>query len=109
MYSQDLSVVVLDVGSLTTRAGWAGEDTPKFVCPSYVGKLNCNMEIEDIQKSSQYVCGDSKLNALKNRIEVQQVFNQGKVLDFELYETLVKNILENDMRFNFEEYSFLLS
>jgi actin-related protein len=30
------------------------------------------------------------------------------VLDFELYESLVKNILTNDMRFNYSEYSFLL-
>lgn len=28
---------MLDFGSHTTRAGYAGEDTPRVVCPSYYG------------------------------------------------------------------------
>jgi actin-related protein len=39
MYSQDLSTAVIDMGSLTTRVGYAGEDTPKFVCPTFVGNV----------------------------------------------------------------------
>jgi actin-related protein len=40
MYSQDLSAVVLDVGSLSVKVGYAGEDTPRHVLPSYVGSLD---------------------------------------------------------------------
>lgn len=33
----DVSAIVLDAGSSTTRAGWAGEDTPRAVIPSFYG------------------------------------------------------------------------
>lgn len=33
----EVSALVLDFGSHTTRAGYAGEDTPRVVCPSYYG------------------------------------------------------------------------
>ncbi|KAG5463100.1 MAG: hypothetical protein BJ554DRAFT_1742, partial [Olpidium bornovanus] len=35
----EILALVLDVGSSWTRAGYAGEDTPKAVAPSYVGSL----------------------------------------------------------------------
>jgi actin-related protein 4 len=35
----DISAIVLDAGSCSVRAGWAGEDTPRVVTPSYYGWL----------------------------------------------------------------------
>lgn len=35
--SEDVGAVVVDVGSFETRAGFAGEDSPKSVYPSLVG------------------------------------------------------------------------
>jgi hypothetical protein len=58
---------------------------------------------------AKFVTGNSSLYALRDRINIQPVYNQGKILDFNLYENLVTNILNKDMRFNFEEYSFILS
>lgn len=36
----EVSALVLDFGSHTTRAGYAGEDTPRVVCPSYYGYID---------------------------------------------------------------------
>ena len=33
----EVSALVVDFGSHTTRAGYAGEDTPRVVCPSFYG------------------------------------------------------------------------
>ncbi|KAK8869539.1 hypothetical protein IAR55_000105 [Kwoniella newhampshirensis] len=33
----EVSALVVDFGSATTRAGYAGEDTPRVVCPSFYG------------------------------------------------------------------------
>lgn len=33
----EVSAIVVDFGSHTTRAGYAGEDCPRIVCPSYYG------------------------------------------------------------------------
>ena len=39
MYGGDeVSALVIDVGASTTKAGYAGEDTPKAVFPSAVGE-----------------------------------------------------------------------
>lgn len=37
--SDEINALVLDTGSYTTRAGFAGEDTPKSVVPSFYGSL----------------------------------------------------------------------
>ena len=47
MYSQDLSSVVLDLGSLNLRAGYAGQDAPVHVLPSWVGSVDGQMELEE--------------------------------------------------------------
>jgi len=36
----EVSAIVLDPGYWTTRAGFAGEDVPKSVCPSFYGQTN---------------------------------------------------------------------
>ena len=37
MFQQDLSSIVVDLGSISVKAGYSGEDSPKFVAPSFVG------------------------------------------------------------------------
>ncbi|ORY29990.1 53 kda brg1-associated factor b [Naematelia encephala] len=36
----EVSALVVDFGSHTTRAGYAGEDTPRVVCPSFYGYVD---------------------------------------------------------------------
>lgn len=38
--SDEVSALVLDFGSYTTRAGYAGEDCPRVICPSFYGYTN---------------------------------------------------------------------
>ncbi|KAK4218827.1 actin family [Rhypophila decipiens] len=49
MYGGDeVSALVLDPGYSTTRAGYAGEDRPKQVVPSFYGKINYDNGTRDI-------------------------------------------------------------
>ena len=48
----DISAIVLDPGSSSTRAGWAGEDTPRVVAPSSYGWLYGDVELEEAQAQS---------------------------------------------------------
>jgi hypothetical protein len=36
-FADEVSALVVDFGSHTTRAGYAGEDCPRVVCPSFYG------------------------------------------------------------------------
>jgi actin-related protein 4 len=47
-----VSAIILDPGYSSTRAGFAGEDTPKSVIPSYYGKYSTDAQ-------DKYVFGDS--------------------------------------------------
>ncbi|KAF8391957.1 hypothetical protein HHK36_022297 [Tetracentron sinense] len=47
MYGGDeVSAIVIDLGSHTCKAGYAGEDAPKAVFPSVVGSID-QMEVDD--------------------------------------------------------------
>lgn len=37
MFTEDITAIVVDPGSLTLRAGYSGEDAPRYVLPSQVG------------------------------------------------------------------------
>jgi actin-related protein len=36
-FQDEVSALVLDIGGSTTRAGYAGDDTPKAIFPTYYG------------------------------------------------------------------------
>ncbi|GLT54932.1 hypothetical protein SLA2020_280900 [Shorea laevis] len=51
MYGGDeVSAIVIDLGSHTCKAGYAGEDAPKAVFPSVVGAID-QMEVDDPEKT----------------------------------------------------------
>jgi hypothetical protein len=50
--ADEVSALVVDFGTYTTRAGYAGEDCPRIVCPSFFGYT-------DAESSSAGAAGDS--------------------------------------------------
>ncbi|MCJ1430686.1 NuA4 histone acetyltransferase subunit [Xylographa pallens] len=74
----EISALVLDPGYSTTRAGFAGEDVPKSVVPSFYGIVPSN-------GSSKYLYGD---NALHNPLPQISVANpmakDGTVEDWDI-------------------------
>jgi actin-related protein 4 len=61
----EVSAIVLDPGYWTTRAGFAGEDVPKSVCPSFYGQ-------RDTDSGSQYAFGE---NAIHNPLDNLNIKN----------------------------------
>ncbi|CAJ1948946.1 unnamed protein product [Sphenostylis stenocarpa] len=65
--TDEVSAIVIDLGSHTCKAGYAGEDAPKAVFPSVVGAID-QMDVDeaddDAEKNSATV-GESK-NNLRN-------------------------------------------
>ncbi|KAG7590036.1 Actin family [Arabidopsis suecica] len=55
MYGGDeVSAIVVDLGSHTCKAGYAGKDTPKAVFPSVVGAIDGNgMDIDDAANTTE--------------------------------------------------------
>ena len=48
MFTEEITSIVLDVGSLQLRGGYSGEDTPRVQIPSQVGVSK--QQSEDFQQ-----------------------------------------------------------
>jgi len=55
---QDLTSLVLDVGTSKTKIGYGGDDAPKIIASSYVSEKS-SIDIED---NTKYFVGDKYLS-----------------------------------------------
>jgi actin-related protein 4 len=73
----EVSAIVLDPGYSTVRAGFAGEDVPKSVCPSFYG-----------QSSGQYQFGENAIHAPSAGLEIKNYWGSDGIV--ENWETATK-------------------
>ncbi|KAK2750642.1 NuA4 histone acetyltransferase subunit [Myotisia sp. PD_48] len=78
----EVSAIILDPGYSTTRAGFAGEDTPKSVIPTYYAKYPSDGQ-------DKYVYGDNIYVAPKPNISIHNpIGRDGIVEDWDMAEKL---------------------
>ena len=74
MTSDEINALVLDAGSYTTRAGFAGEDTPKSVVPAYYASL----------PSGERLFGENAIHLARPDVEIRNPYTaDGIVEDWE--------------------------
>lgn len=74
--SDEINALVLDPGSHSTRAGFAGEDTPKSVCPTHYVQLSLG--------SGEQLFGENAIHLPRPDIEIRNPYNaDGLVEDWE--------------------------
>ncbi|KAL4856209.1 Actin-related protein 4 [Chlorella vulgaris] len=106
----EVNAVVLDVGTYHTKAGYAGEDTPKFVFPSAVGSLSGGANGMDIDgaKRTLYV-GTHALTHRRDKMEIITPFKDGRLDDWEVAEGLLDHALKQQMRLATESHPIMLA
>jgi len=57
----EVSAIVLDPGYSTVRAGFAGEDVPKSVCPSFYGQTS----------SGEHLFGENAIHAPVGGLDIK--------------------------------------
>ncbi|GAB7357286.1 hypothetical protein MBLNU459_g8255t1 [Dothideomycetes sp. NU459] len=70
----EINALVLDPGSFSTRAGFAGEDTPKSVVPSYYGALTSESE-------PRYIFGENAIHNPTAGLDIRNPFNSESVVE----------------------------
>ena len=88
MGADEISALVLDPGSQSTRAGFAGEDTPKSVVSTYYGRT----------ASNKYIFGDESLHSPSHGLDMlNPMAEDGTVEDWDaaqkLWEYTIKSRL----------------
>jgi actin-related protein 4 len=77
-----VSAIILDPGYSTTRAGFAGEDTPRSVIPTYYGKYSTDAQ-------EKYVYGDSIYVTPRPGLSIHNPMGkEGVVEDWEMAEKM---------------------
>ncbi|CAI0547871.1 unnamed protein product [Linum tenue] len=124
MYGGDeVSAIVLDLGSHTCKAGYAGEDAPKAVFPSVVGAID-QMEVDNSTNGEQNSAVDSKtavkdserkgkrklyvgsqsLGFRRDNMEVLSPIKDGVVVDWDIVDSIWDHAFRT-VELMFEKYN----
>lgn len=68
------------MGTCSTRAGYAGEDTPRVMFPTQIGYTE-GQDGEDVSmeetKKREYYIGDNKINKFKSNLDITHPLKDG--------------------------------
>ncbi|KAI9013356.1 actin family [Phycomyces nitens] len=123
----EVNALVLDVGSTSTRAGYAGEDTPKAVFPTSYGYLeepdtdysagkpsvDGDVSMGDVSEETdsrikkRYFIGDSMINTWRPNMEIKNPMHEGLVNDWEAMEQIWNAAFRTMLRIDPTEHPLL--
>jgi len=119
MYGGDeVSAIVLDLGSSCCKAGYAGEDTPKAVFPSSVGLVEADADGDVPMGEADGAGGGSKggkrynVNSLSYRRDGEEVvspFKDGVLDDWDVVENIWDHALKRCLTIAPNEHPMLLA
>ncbi|KAL1197334.1 Actin-related protein 4 [Cardamine amara subsp. amara] len=131
MYGGDeVSAIVVDLGSHTCKAGYAGEDAPKAVFPSVVGavdgveamdmdvdstKTNSNSDdsktnfVESGKGKRKLYVGSQALNYRRDHMEVLSPMKDGIVSDWDLVDNIWEHAFRSCLMIDPKEHPMLLA
>ncbi|GAA93379.1 uncharacterized protein L969DRAFT_19049 [Mixia osmundae IAM 14324] len=89
----EVSAVVLDIGTSTTRAGYAGEDSPKSIIPTSYGYVPARDG-----KEAQHYFGQAGPNVWRAHQRVLNPCQDGIVVDWDAAEQLIHSSLTGQLR-----------
>jgi actin-related protein 4 len=108
---------VLDPGSHTTRAGYAGEDTPRVITPSYVGLTEHDPDLMDldgegdgkaVKKRINTYYAESSINFPKSGAQLKPIVQDGLIVDWDSAVEQWEYIFDN-LRVDYKEQPLLLT
>lgn len=133
MYGGDeVAAIVLDLGSHTCKAGYAGEDAPKAVFPSVVGsfeqtgvadavkaegdlesssdvKLSVNLESEKSKSKRKLYVGSQALGYRRDFMEVIPALKDGIVANWDVVDSIWDHALRERLLIDPKEHPILLA
>ena len=71
---QDLTSLVVNVGTCSTKIGYGGDDAPKIITPSFVGKCCSDMIPEIGEDRGKLLTGQKYMSLNRPDLEIESVF-----------------------------------
>uniref|UniRef100_R7W4V8 Actin-related protein 4 n=1 Tax=Aegilops tauschii TaxID=37682 RepID=R7W4V8_AEGTA len=133
MYGGDeVSAIVIDVGSYSCKAGYAGDDTPKSVFPSVVGSIeqaedtdeakpekeadsasdpkngSKPMDVDKAKTKRKFYVGQ-ELEFRRDHMEVISPMKDGTVMDWDVVDNIWNHAFRRRLLINPEEHPMLIA
>ncbi|KNE68673.1 hypothetical protein AMAG_12842 [Allomyces macrogynus ATCC 38327] len=116
----EVSALVLDVGSTWTKAGWAGEDTPDLYMPSSIGYIppppSDAMAVDGepapkvaASSDGQWFVSEGESTLWRPNMEMRNPLTEGVVSDWDAYEQIWEYTFRKHLRVNPEEHPLLVA
>lgn len=126
----EVSALVLDIGSSSIRAGYAGDDTPRAIIPTSYGYTEEETPGEDVtmedankengqvpmdgtpsssKKSVKLHIGQNGPSLFRPNMHVGNPMNEGLIDDFTVIPPLVRNVFEECLHTNPSEHPVLVT
>ena len=118
----EVGAIVIDIGSRTTRAGFAGEDYPKVDIPTLAGVISdlpqegesttpaASGDLSALSASTKkYIYGQGPLKVPRKCMELTPFVRQGLVEDSDLLDRLLKHVFANELRVESSQGPLLFS
>lgn len=91
MLADEVSAIVVDIGSTCTKSGYAGEDCPKFVIPSSVGILGG----EEAAAKPEYRVGTNALSHRCDGMRIASPLSDGIIQDWDATEAILEHTFKS--------------
>ncbi|KAF3902635.1 Actin-1 [Orbilia brochopaga] len=102
----EISALVLDPGTNTTRCGFAGEDTPKTCVPTYYGIV----PDESIPKYfGDMKVGENAVNSVIDGMEIRNPMSDGIVENWDVTTGIWRHCIEYKLSSRVEEHPLLIT
>lgn len=119
----EVNALVLDIGSYTVKAGYAGDDTPKTFFPSCVGLLsdsitapheNGDVKMEDAtapadKSQHKRLVGNNAVDLARDAMEVLPIMRGGQYDDWDNVDSVFHHIFRDRLNANAAEHPILMA
>jgi actin len=108
MLDEDSEPVIMDIGSASLKAGFAGDDAPKCYVPMIVGKPKDPAAMVGMEYKDHYF-GHEAISK-RDKLNITEPVQRGIVQDMELLEKILSDqIFNTELRISPDEHKMLLS